>query len=113
MAHKEMNSLFNNDKFVNMYKTAEQVTGHFAGELIDRAHFNDDLNKLDEVVVLDNACGTGIVSVKIMGLLDDATADKVDLTCADFADAMLGIVKPRIESGPIKKFKAVKADAMV
>ena len=113
MAHKEMNSLFNNDKFVNMYKTAEQFTGHFAGELIERAHFTEDLNKLDKVVVLDNACGTGIVSVKIMGLLDNTTADKVDLTCADFADAMLGIVKPRIEAGPIKKFKAVKADAMV
>ena len=108
-----MGSLFNNDKFANMYKTAEQFTGHFAGELIERANFKDDLKKLDKVVILDNACGTGIVSVKILGLTDDKTADNIDLTCADYAEAMLGIVKPRIEAGPIKKFKAVKADAMV
>ncbi len=108
-----MNELFKNDKFAKMYKTAEQFTGHFAGEIIERSGFKDDLSRLDKVMVLDNACGTGIVSSKIMALVDDKTADKVDLTCADFSDAMIGMVKPRIESGPLKQVKVVKADAQV
>ena len=105
--------MFNDAKFAKMYKTAERFTGHFGGELIKRTKFKDDLASLDKVIVLDNACGTGIVSAQLVATLDDSTRPKFDLICADLAEAMVNFVKQRIESTPWPNAKAVKGDAQV
>ena len=113
MAHEKMGEIFNDAKFVKMYKTAEQFTGHFAGELINRSSFKDDLARLDKVAVLDNACGTGIVSSKVMAMVDEKIASKVELVCADNADAMVNMITSRIENSGWQNATAVKADAQV
>lgn len=109
----DLKSLFNDPKFVELYKTGEKATGIWATELVERAHFSEDLSKLDKLVVLDNACGSGIVSQKIMDLVDDSTAQKVDLTCADYAEAMVSVMKERIEKNSWQNARAVEADAQV
>ena len=98
MAEERVSQLFNDPQFVKMYKMGEKFTGTWARELLERAHFKDDLSKMQKLVVLDNACGTGIVSAKLMAMADDSAASKVDLTCADFSDAMLDVIKKRIET---------------
>jgi ubiquinone/menaquinone biosynthesis C-methylase UbiE len=110
---KNLKDLFDSAAFVKMYKVAEQFTGFYALELIKRSSFKQDLSKLDKLVVLDNACGTAVVSSHLMSMMDDSNASKIDLTCADYADAMINATQQRIDSTPWPNAKVVKADAQV
>jgi ubiquinone/menaquinone biosynthesis C-methylase UbiE len=94
-----------------MYRLAEKTTGQFADVLIEHSGLSS--SSLDSLTVLDNACGTGIVTAKLMEgeALSPPTRDRIDLTSADFADAMLEATENMAKSKgwPIK---TVKADAM-
>jgi methylase of polypeptide subunit release factors len=96
-----------------MYKIGEKFTAHFASALLERARFQEDLSKFEKLVVLDNACGTGIVSAKLMEMVGDQHATKVSLTCADISERLLVSVKERIERTPWPNAKTVIADAQV
>lgn len=65
--------IFKEDKFVNQYKTGEHITGQFAKLLIDQSGLvaNSKANPDKPLVVLDNACGTGVVSSILQEELDD------------------------------------------
>ena len=97
--------------FAQMYTSAEKLTGSYAQFLLERANISN-LDEEQELVVLDQACGTGIVSVKLMDMLSDILKVKLDLTCADFADAMVDFTEKRIEQAGWINARAVKADAM-
>jgi len=65
-----------------------------------------------KLTVLDEACGTGIVSVHLMDTLGGKAKENLELTCADYADPMVDFMTKRIESSGWKNAKAIKADAM-
>lgn len=109
----KLKSMFNDPQFAKLYKTGEKATGIWAGELVQRTKFADDLSRLDKLVILDNACGTGIITQKIMDLVDDKTAPKVHITGADYADAMVNAFKEKIEAEGWRNADAVVADAQV
>lgn len=94
-----------------MYRLAERTTGQFADVLIEQSGLPS--SSLEKLTVLDNACGTGVVTAKLLdgSLLSEDTRAKVDLTSADFADAMLAAIKDMTQSKgwPVT---VVKADAM-
>lgn len=89
---------FKEDKFVNQYKTGEHITGQFAKLLIDQSGLiaNSKANPDKPLVVLDNACGTGVVSSILQEELDDQAKSKLKLTCGDISQGMLDYVKHRI-----------------
>ena len=61
--------------------------------------------------MLDLACGTGVISDKVMTLLSVETKSRLELTCSDLADSMLDFIRQRIEKQSWTQAKVVKADA--
>lgn len=107
-----MHKMFDNKEFTKMYaQGAERFTGWFAQELVKAAKL-DQVSDSDELVVLDQACGTGVVSQKIVDGLSEKQKANMDLTCGDFADSMLAYVGPRIQTFGLKSAQTVKADAV-
>jgi ubiquinone/menaquinone biosynthesis C-methylase UbiE len=105
-------AMFNDPQFTKMYKTGEKFTGIWAKEVLERTNFAQDLATKDKLVILDNACGTGIVSKNIHEMAG-SNVSKLDLTCADFAEGMINVVQDRIDSTPWPNTKAVIADVQV
>ncbi|OCT48165.1 putative UbiE/COQ5 family methyltransferase [Cladophialophora carrionii] len=106
-----MKKMYNNKDFTKTYAQGVEVfTGWFAEQLVKAANL-DRVSDDEELVVLDQACGTGIVSQKLAEGLSDAQKAKLHLTCSDFADSMIEFVGPRIETLGVKSAEAVKADA--
>lgn len=95
---RDWETFFKEDKFVNQYKTGEHVTGQFAKTLIDQSGLvaNSKANPDTPLIVLDNACGTGIVSSILQKELDDQAKKNLKLTCGDISPGMLAYVKHRI-----------------
>jgi ubiquinone/menaquinone biosynthesis C-methylase UbiE len=95
---RDWETFFKEDKFVNQYKTGEHITGQFAKRLIDQSDLvaNSKANPDTPLVVLDNACGTGIVSSILQQELDDQVKKNLKLTCGDISQGMLDYVKHRI-----------------
>lgn len=91
-------TLFKDDKFVDNYKTGEKVTGQFAQTLIDQSGLIADANANPEksLVVLDNACGTGIVSGLLHHQLNDKAKRNWKLTCGDISEGMLEYTRRRV-----------------
>lgn len=96
---KELESMFNDDKFVKNYKTGEKVTGQFAQSLIDQSGMVMDANANPEkpLVVLDNACGTGVVSSLLHQQLNEKVQENWHLTCGDISEAMLEYTRGRLQ----------------
>ncbi|KAK5453437.1 hypothetical protein LTS15_006622 [Exophiala xenobiotica] len=107
---EQMKSMFDDDNFAKMYASAEKLTGHFAKILVDTVvkNISDD----EELVILDEACGTGIVSKHLMDALSDNSKKNLELTCADNANAMLKVMAKRIETNGWEKAKTAKSDGI-
>ncbi|KIW22359.1 uncharacterized protein PV07_12251 [Cladophialophora immunda] len=104
--------MFNDANFTKGYaESAEKMTGHFAGLLIKQSKLEEAPDDKD-LIVLDQACGTGIVSEHLVKALNKKQKDNLDLTCADFSDSMIDFVSPRIRHLEVKSAQAIKADAM-
>lgn len=103
--------MWDSPDFAKMYASAEKMTGIFAKLLLEEVNM-DKVSEDKEVVVLDEACGTGVVSALLMDMLSDKAKGNLTLVCADFADAMVEYVGRRIESCGWKNTRAVKADGM-
>ena len=109
--NNDMNKMFNDKDFTKRYaEGAEKFTGWFAAELVKVAKL-DKGSVGEEVVVLDQACGTGVVSKELADALNDKQKANLDLTCADFADSMIEFVGPRVQNLGLKSAEVVKADA--
>lgn len=90
---------------------AEKITGWYAEQLVkisQVAQGPDD----KELVVLDQACGTGIVSKSLVDVLNDKQKANLELTCADFSGSMIDFVGPRIKTFGVKSAETLEADAM-
>ncbi|OJJ46741.1 hypothetical protein ASPZODRAFT_66224 [Penicilliopsis zonata CBS 506.65] len=105
-----MEAIFKNDDFVEQYKVGERLTGSFALDLIQRSGIVNESTQ-DPLVVLDNACGTGIVSSTLNRLLSENAKVNWQLTCGDFSQTMLDYTKSRIdeEGWPNAQVKIVDA----
>lgn len=109
-------TIFNNPGFASVYKTAEDMTGTYALDMLqqmDLASYTEPVN------FLDLACGTGIVTkhaVDILGSTNSTTKPLSEgyFTFADFAPPMLNALKSRLqeETWPIHdgQMKIVEAD---
>ena len=62
-------------------------------------------------MVLDQACGTGVVSKSLVNVLNEKQKANLELTCGDFSDSMIDFVRPRVAEFKIKSVEVVKADA--
>ncbi|KIX05379.1 uncharacterized protein Z518_06251 [Rhinocladiella mackenziei CBS 650.93] len=108
-SEKKENLVWDSEEFAKVYGSAEKLTGTFAQMLVEEAKLNQ-VSDAEELVILDEACGTGIVSVKLMETLSDKAKENLDLTCADFADPMVDYVGKRIQSAGWKNAKAIQSD---
>ncbi|KAL8819587.1 MAG: hypothetical protein Q9223_002006 [Gallowayella weberi] len=102
-------SFFNQEEMGRRYKNNEVITGPFAREMIKKAGLLNP--NLDNLTVLDNACGTGVVAAALHDLMDDATKKRMKLTCGDFAEPMLNACKRRIEENAWPHTEGRKVDA--
>ncbi|OQV00420.1 Methyltransferase domain-containing protein [Cladophialophora immunda] len=97
-------------QFDKMFSQADRIMGPFAEVLLRQANFPPVGDS--RLVVLDQACGSGVVSSHIMSRLSTEGKSRLDLTCADISDAMISNVSRRIETSGWDNVSAVKADAM-
>jgi ubiquinone/menaquinone biosynthesis C-methylase UbiE len=97
---QEWEKFFKDDKFAKNYKTGERVTEQFAQALIDQSGLILESRTQQDAphVVLDNACGTGIVSSLLHHQLDDKVKRNWKLTCGDISEGMLRYTKLRMEN---------------
>lgn len=85
----------------------------FARELILQAFQHDVDNIRKPLVVLDNACGTGLVSEQLLDILDESAKGGMKLVCGDLSEGMVNYVKEKIEEEGWKNAEAKVVDAMV
>ncbi|KAL8886398.1 MAG: hypothetical protein Q9215_005889 [Flavoplaca cf. flavocitrina] len=87
---------FHNTKMGQRYKNAEVVTGPFGRHLIGKAGLLSP--NLDNLTILDNACGTGVMSAALHELLPMSTQSRMKLTMGDFSEPMLKVANERCAS---------------
>lgn len=107
----EPRSIYNNMKIAELYKAAQQTTEPFATLMIRKA----GLDHFDQtpLVVLDNACGTGVISAQLYEMLDESVKDEMQLVCGDNSERMVEYVKQKIQDDGWKGAKAEIVDAQV
>ncbi|KIY02985.1 uncharacterized protein Z520_01451 [Fonsecaea multimorphosa CBS 102226] len=98
------------NQFDKMFSQADAIMGPFAEMLFRQANFPTPGDS--RLVVLDQACGSAVVSAHIVSRLSLEEKSRLDLTCADISDAMVSNVSQRIKASGWDNVSAVKADAM-
>ncbi|KAK5053238.1 hypothetical protein LTR84_002212 [Exophiala bonariae] len=108
----KMKFLWDSGNVGQMYAIVERLTLKFAESLLRQAKVVDDTSD-SKLIVLDEACGTGAVSAKLLDLLSDDAQGKLDLTMIDGSPTMLDLVHKRIESNNWGKYniKVIQVDA--
>lgn len=117
--------------FAQKYKTAEIVTGHFARKLIEQtgilataaANPSDsekvsspaarEATGLTPLRILDNACGTGVVSKILYEGLDEERKKGLEVVCGDFSESMVEFVFKRINEEGWEGARGAVVDAQV
>lgn len=94
------------------YKAGETLSAPFALHLIRQAGL-DKADGSEELVVLDNACGTGVVTLNIYEALSPAAKAKLEVVCGDFSPGMVKSVQERIEQNGWTGASAKLVDAQV
>lgn len=102
---------WHNPQAATRYKPGEELTRPFASVLVDNSGLSKASDSSD-IVVLDNACGTGIVSVQLYELLPDDVKARLELTCADISASMIDSMAQRIAENGWKGARAQVADAL-
>ncbi|KAJ5728745.1 uncharacterized protein N7483_003253 [Penicillium malachiteum] len=91
--------LFSDPNFIKSYENGERVTGTFAETLIEQSDIVAG-SKADpecSLVILDNACGTGVVSSILHRDIDDHVKGNWKVTCGDIAEGMLQYARRRVQ----------------
>ncbi|KAH9938872.1 S-adenosyl-L-methionine-dependent methyltransferase [Epithele typhae] len=84
-----------NAQVAERYKPGEAMTGPFAAHLIDLSGLSTADGSSD-LVVLDNACGTGIVTLQLHEHVPAAARARMSVVSADFSPPMVESVAARI-----------------
>ncbi|RPD58600.1 S-adenosyl-L-methionine-dependent methyltransferase [Lentinus tigrinus ALCF2SS1-7] len=85
-----------NPDIAKQYKAGEVVTSPFALHLIQQCGL-DRADGSSELVVLDNACGTGVVTLNLYEALSPAAKTRLQVVCGDFSPGMVKSVQERID----------------
>ncbi|KAJ5816217.1 hypothetical protein N7447_008450 [Penicillium robsamsonii] len=114
MADKhDFGELFKSEAYANSFKRGEMITRPFAEILVDQSKVvtESKANPNQPLVILDNACGTGVVSSTLNSKLDNIVKKTWKLTCGDISSAMIEYTKVRMqqESWPHTETKIVDA----
>ena len=94
------------------YKAAESMTGPFALCLIRQSGI-DKVDGTQDLVVLDNACGTGVLTSLLYEHIPAAAKPRLQVVCGDFASGMVESVKERIAQSGWTNATAKIMDAQV
>ncbi|KAL4897897.1 S-adenosyl-L-methionine-dependent methyltransferase [Aspergillus ambiguus] len=108
MAKQELMNLFLSKDFVTRYKLAERVTGPFAQILVN---YSGVAQNTRPPVILDHACGTGVVSDALVHSLDLQTIKSWDLTCGDISPGLVEYMSRKIQDEGWPNAKAKLVDA--
>ncbi|KAI9720441.1 MAG: hypothetical protein M1812_002947 [Candelaria pacifica] len=93
----DFNAIYNDPKINKQYKaTAEKLTGYYATALISQAGLLSSKGN-EPLVVLDNACGSGIVSSLLYATLNESSKNHLKLTCGDVSEMFVKSVSERIQ----------------
>lgn len=101
--------IYSQKGIVSRYIVAEKITGLFAQPLIDQSGIATSFQK--PLVVLDNACGTGIVSSFLNRTLHYKARKRWKLVCSDLTQEILDYTKQRIRGEGWLNAKPKLADA--
>lgn len=105
--------LFADPKIARNFKAMEPTVSPFARALILQAFHQDVDNIRKPLTILDNACGTGIISEQLFDILGESTKKGMKLVCGDLSEVMVNYVKEKIEEKGWKNAEARVVDAMV
>ncbi|CAG8977521.1 hypothetical protein HYALB_00008701 [Hymenoscyphus albidus] len=93
--------LWDNPAFAKNYLKSEHITAPCAAVLLQLTGLQKALSDPEyageQLVMLDQACGTGVVTKALMDILA-GDRNKARVTSADFAEAMVQFVRGRVES---------------
>lgn len=95
------------------YTALEPTIKLFARALILQAFQYDVENIRKPLVILDNACGTGVISEQLLDMLGESTKEEMELVCGDLSERMVNHVKEKIEEKGWENAEAKVVDAMV
>lgn len=107
--------MWSDPQVASKYRGAEQITGVFAKFLLLQAGLPDAhaSEPKKPPIVLDNACGTGVVSENLWEMLDEHAKEELQLLCGDISEGMVGHIKKKIEEKGWHGADARVLDAMV
>ncbi len=91
---------------------AEALTSPFAQYLIQQCGL-DRADGSSELVILDNACGTAVVTLNLYETLSPAAKAKLQVVCGDLSPEMVKSVQERIEESRWAGASARVVDAWV
>jgi ubiquinone/menaquinone biosynthesis C-methylase UbiE len=87
------------------------VMRYIAGPLVTHMGLKDAVTK--PIALLDNACGSGVVTQEVQAALPEEILQSSSFTCADSSAAMVDLVKKRIVSEKWVNTETKVLDAMV
>lgn len=95
----DLETFFKSKEYATLFKRGEMVTRPFAGMLVDQSKVaaESEANPDQPLVVLDNACGTGVISSTLNDKLDDTVKKTWKLTCGDISSAMIEYTMHRMQ----------------
>lgn len=90
-------NLYDNSRYVRVTSRIEEVTGVFAQHMLAQAGLQDYPNEVP-LVVLENSCGRGIMTLRLQEIFQDRPQDTFEITCGDRTDAMVELTRQRIKA---------------
>lgn len=105
--------LFADPKIARNFEAAEPTISPFARALILQTFRHDVENIGKPLVILDNACGTELISEQLLDIMGESAKEGMKLVCNDLSEGMVNYVKEKIEDKWWKNTEAKFVDAMV
>lgn len=94
-----LEAFFKSEAYAASFKRGEMVTYPFARMLVEQSKMTTESKVYSNSppVVLDNACGTGVISSILNQKLDTTIKQSWRLTCGDISPAVLQYTQRRME----------------
>lgn len=100
------------EDIAKQYGPAEHMTGPYGRLLLQQCEL-DRADGSSDIVLLDNATGTGVVLVHLYDLLSPAAKARLQVVAGDFQPSMVKAVQERAEKNGWTSTRTQIVDAMV